>query len=476
MSSPVLAAADLEMVSLDIASLDDQIARMQAALREYVVRRCPARRLPIELWDIIFEHCVPHSSELTLVDAPVNVSQVCRRWRNIALTNPALWSAFAITTTRRHTERGHALEALHRVLQLWLHRAGPRLLSVSLAQSDSVRAPGPISLLLDAVLAHAAHLRSLDLHVPEACLFPLAVPTLYLPALEHLKIHSPWPHLPAPELALPLARAPRLRTLVTRDTAFDTAHVSAFDYTQLTELTLLPVAHAPPHVFWSADEALAFLAEAPRLHTLRVAINDFMPRRRTLAQAPALRSLSLQFCDALPGAPRRPARIGAFFSLLYTPNLHCLALRDRGAMALPCQLLDAWPQAQFLAFLGATPLRALHLEHLPLYETQVIEALRQVPLLTALVLEAPARRGSQRNVGDLLLAALTPPNGPPIAAALRSVEFRHCGKRCTEQALISMVDARRGALQYLRVHRSALPSKELTARVARWDVVVDVQY
>ncbi|KAJ7693426.1 hypothetical protein B0H17DRAFT_860580, partial [Mycena rosella] len=91
-----------------------------------------ASRLPIELWDIIFDHCVPHAPEPSLVHAPLNVSQVCRRWRTIALSNPALWTAFAITTTRRHTERGDALEALHRVLQLWLHRSGARPLSVSL--------------------------------------------------------------------------------------------------------------------------------------------------------------------------------------------------------------------------------------------------------------------------------------------------------------------------------------------------------
>jgi hypothetical protein len=465
-------------------SLDDQIAHIQIALRQYVARRCPASRLPVELWDMVFEECVPHPPQPSLVEAPLNVSQVCRRWRNIALSNPVIWSALAVTTTRRHTEHGHALEALHRLIQLWLHRSGTRQLSVSLAQSDEVKSTSSISLLLDAVLAHATHLRSLGVRAPEACLFPLESPALYLPELEHLKIESPWSQPPIPGFQISLDRTPRLSGLAVVHASFDAAHIGGFDYRQLTELTLVPDAQAPPDVFWTADEALAFLAEAPHLQTLRLAINDFMPRRRTLAQADALHSLSLEFRDALTGAPRRHARIGAFFSLLYTPNLQQLTLRDRGAahtVIWPLyQHLDQWPQAQFLAYLGATPLRALTLEHLPLYETQVIECLQQVPQLRELVLEAPARRGSQRNVGDLLLRALTswnvPPDGVPIASALRSVEFRHCGKRCTEQALISMVDSRLGALQYLRVHRSALPSQELAARVARWNMVVDVQY
>ncbi|KAJ6594358.1 hypothetical protein B0H19DRAFT_1095147 [Mycena capillaripes] len=464
--------------------VDDQIAHIQLALRKYVARRCPASRLPVELWDIIFEECVPETPEPSLVQAPLSVSQVCRRWRNIALSNPVLWSTLAITTTCRHTEGSRALEALQNITQLWLHRSGARLLSVFVAQTEEITSTGPISLLFEAVLAHAMRLRRLEVHAPETCLFPLESPALALPALEHLKIESPWPQLAASDLVFPLARAPRLSALAILHASFDAGRIDGFDYRQLTELNLVPDVHAPPGVFWTADEALEFLAEAPNLHTLRLVVNDFMPQRRTLAQADALRSLSLEFRDALSGAPRRPARIGAFFSLLYTPNLRRLTLRDRGTpnpVTWPLhQFIDMWPHEQFLAYLGATPLLALTLEHLPLYETEVIECLQQVPQLTELVLEAPARRGSQRNVGDLLLRALTswnvPPSGVPIASALRSVEFRHCGKRCTEQALISMVDSRMGALQYLRVHRSALPSRELAERVAKWNMVVDVHY
>ncbi|KAF8199863.1 hypothetical protein K438DRAFT_1582968, partial [Mycena galopus ATCC 62051] len=82
--------------------VDDQIAHIQIALRKYAARRCPASRLPIELWDMVFEECAANAPEPSIADAPLNVSQVCRWWRNVALSNPVLWSRLAVTTTRRH--------------------------------------------------------------------------------------------------------------------------------------------------------------------------------------------------------------------------------------------------------------------------------------------------------------------------------------------------------------------------------------
>jgi hypothetical protein len=97
-------------------------------------------------------------------------------------------------------------------------------------------------------------------------------------------------------------------------------------------------------VFWTADEVLTFLAEVPHLHTLHLS----QPMRRTLAQADTLLSLSLEFCDALDGSPRRSPCISAFSSLLYTPNLQHLTLRDHGAantvIGPSYQFFDKWPQ------------------------------------------------------------------------------------------------------------------------------------
>ncbi|KAF7321982.1 hypothetical protein MKEN_00720800 [Mycena kentingensis (nom. inval.)] len=416
--------------------------------------------LPIELWDIIFELSGPDAATLSLVHSPLNVSQVSRRWRAIGLSNTALWSTLAVTTTRRHAEDALAFDALYRVVRLWLRRSGTRLLCVSLTHSDNVETARPLDALLESVLRHSCRLRALRVDGPGSALFPLEHPGLCFPALEDLKIDTTSSQHPgaAPEVTVALNYPPRLRSLVAHASS---VQIAAVDCRQLTALDVLGT-------FWTVEETLVFLADAPHMQNLRLSVNGATPNQHPRVEAPSLRSLTLEFDESLSPASLRCSRIGVFFALLHTPNLDHLSIHERPVTALP---LNSWPHSQFVSFLGRTPLlRSLHLAHLPLYETQIVECLQQIPLLVDLVLEAQ----SQRNVGDLLVNALA----CGIAAALRSVEFRHCGKRCTEQALIHMVDSRvaSGELRYLRVHRSALPSPELVKRVEEWEVVVDVQY
>ncbi|CAK5280695.1 unnamed protein product [Mycena citricolor] len=465
------------------AGIDAQLVHIQNALRHYAARRCPARRLPTELWDLIFQYAVSATPEPSLMQPPLNASQVSRRWRAIALSSRRLWAGLAVTVTQRHTSDSRALEALHKIVGTWLARAGRRPLAICLAQGEDIKDTSPVSHLLDTVLRQcSAQILSLSLQAPETCLFPLASYTEYLPLLEHFSVQSSfWPHLTAPKLVLPLSveQTPRLHALTLYSSPFDV--LPSTDVTQLTSITLLPSTGAPGHLFLSADDVLDCLASAPHLHTARFALNDFMPTRLTLVRAGLLRVLRLEFRDSVPASTNgqlRGTRIGALLSLLYAPELQRFALRDR---AKPGAGAWAWPQAQFLAFLSTTPfLQALHLIHLPLYETQIIECLRRLPLVRHLVLEARAGKGSQRNVGDVLLRALTVGSGATLADALHTLEFRHCGKRCTEQALISMVDSRLvlGRLGYLCVHRSAGPSPELVSKLAAWRLtaMVDVVY
>jgi hypothetical protein len=53
----------------------------------------PLRRLPDEILSLIFIHCLPEDSHLSLVKnkAPVLLTRICRQWRNIALDMPRLW-------------------------------------------------------------------------------------------------------------------------------------------------------------------------------------------------------------------------------------------------------------------------------------------------------------------------------------------------------------------------------------------------
>ncbi|KAJ6465109.1 hypothetical protein C8R47DRAFT_54267 [Mycena vitilis] len=463
------------MSSLVVATnCEDQVAhgQIQLALPKDVARRGHARSLPVELWDIIFEKSVPGAPEPSLADAPLSVSQVCRSWRDISLSNSVLWSNLAVNTSC-----SHPLEPLCDLIPLWLGRSVTRLLSASLAQSAEDKSTTFLPSLLKVVLAHAKKLRGLEVRAPASCLHPLGSPALYLPELEHLKIEAPGPEQ-STTVVLPLDRAPRLRNLAALDISFDAAHISVFDYRQLTELTLLPDVKAPGSVFLTADEALYFLFDAPKLRTLRLAVTDREPRRKLVSQADALHSLSLYFHDVRTYMPRRHERIGIFFSLLRTPNLQHLLVKDCGeddppAFSRPADYLlrlDSWPQKRFAAYLSATQMRTLKLVYIPIYQSQVADCVERMPQLRELFVEARLHRGSQCNVGDFLLMVLTPTNMAlrAVAPALHSIEFRNCGRRCTEQGLLEMIDAR-PALQYVRVQRTQLPTKELAGRVTSWN-------
>ncbi|KAG6849884.1 hypothetical protein H0H93_004102 [Arthromyces matolae] len=60
---------------------------------------CPALQLPPEILEQIFLFCLgPHSQAAlnppSQDSAPLLLCQICRYWRNVALSSPALWSAF----------------------------------------------------------------------------------------------------------------------------------------------------------------------------------------------------------------------------------------------------------------------------------------------------------------------------------------------------------------------------------------------
>ncbi|KIK44272.1 hypothetical protein CY34DRAFT_80259, partial [Suillus luteus UH-Slu-Lm8-n1] len=53
----------------------------------------PLRNLPTEILSLIFLHCLPENSHLSLTQstAPVLLTRICRQWREVALDMPRLW-------------------------------------------------------------------------------------------------------------------------------------------------------------------------------------------------------------------------------------------------------------------------------------------------------------------------------------------------------------------------------------------------
>ncbi|KLO10970.1 hypothetical protein SCHPADRAFT_942442 [Schizopora paradoxa] len=83
-----------------------------------------------EILGEIFQACIATSGERSgpsLSSAPINISQVCRRWRQVALSTPRLWSSFSLLH-RRYIENDssddyHCIKRTIPVIKNWIERS-----------------------------------------------------------------------------------------------------------------------------------------------------------------------------------------------------------------------------------------------------------------------------------------------------------------------------------------------------------------
>ncbi|KAJ7511686.1 hypothetical protein B0H11DRAFT_1952612 [Mycena galericulata] len=150
-----------------LSNIDREIDRLQKAIealcgeREHIIDHIekhravllPLRRLPPEIMHEIFSWTLSDPGPTIPpcnIKSPWNLSQVCGRWRAIALSQPSLWSNIAIENGRRST---YTRDALHAQLE----RSGPCLLTISLpSKTSDVEA---LSLLVE----HSSRWRTLKL-------------------------------------------------------------------------------------------------------------------------------------------------------------------------------------------------------------------------------------------------------------------------------------------------------------------------
>ncbi|TDL19362.1 hypothetical protein BD410DRAFT_900222 [Rickenella mellea] len=83
----------------------------------------PITRAPVEVVSTIFKHCLPtdqNSLPLPLKNAsPINVSCVCKQWREIALSTPQLWSGIQMCVEDDQPEAQWS-----HILERWISRSG----------------------------------------------------------------------------------------------------------------------------------------------------------------------------------------------------------------------------------------------------------------------------------------------------------------------------------------------------------------
>ncbi|KAK7021246.1 F-box domain-containing protein [Favolaschia claudopus] len=133
--------ARLSATEEEIAGTLNHLQRLENRRRDILVDinalESPILDLPAEIVCEIFLRCLLHPHVVPRAhDAPILLTHVCRRWREIALSFPGLWTSISVSAVLTHI--GPQSEGLLNMLEAWLIRSASNLLSVSVLPALSV--------------------------------------------------------------------------------------------------------------------------------------------------------------------------------------------------------------------------------------------------------------------------------------------------------------------------------------------------
>ncbi|KAF8956474.1 hypothetical protein BDZ97DRAFT_1851695 [Flammula alnicola] len=164
--------------------------------------------LPPEISSEIFLHCIPEElvdkdlehETSTAISAPLILSSVCQKWREIALTTPQLWTSVPL----RLTPRSH--RSLIQLAREWIGRSGqlPLLLNLYL-DPDDYGSPIIIRRLIKLINRHSTRWAHLKYRGSSTWLSMFTGDSRGAPQLKTLKLHpygptySDWFRLAGPK-------------------------------------------------------------------------------------------------------------------------------------------------------------------------------------------------------------------------------------------------------------------------------------
>ncbi|KAJ7629809.1 hypothetical protein DFH06DRAFT_710277 [Mycena polygramma] len=274
-----------------IRILQDIFSRFKWRMEQLKAReRCdscisgyPVLALPSELVSEIFIQTLPPYPDfphLTGPLSPIVLTQICQRWRAIALGTPELWSAIS---SFNNNQDGRELP----IFELWLTRSRWCPLSIKLG-TDAAWARAE---LVDAVIPHRACWQHLKIDVEAKHLGMFDGPMPLLRTLELTTSTEEDVHLEPDPIEVGAHAVPLLRTVALNDLA---AVRIILPWTQITSLTLIRV---------FASECMPILAQTFNLLYCELRVfHDSSDDRDELIQLslPCLESLNLIHCGIRP--------------------------------------------------------------------------------------------------------------------------------------------------------------------------------
>jgi hypothetical protein len=336
--------------------------------------------------------------------------QICRYWRNIAISTPRLWSALILDVRLEYTNRELNLATI------WFARSGGVPLTIALLGYYDKPQTHPV---IDVVVAHAPRWYILRCEASLSIVHRLRGAKGKIPLLRHLFIFSDFLHdPPIPQSFDTFEMAPELRTLYLWGQVSELR--PKFPWVQLSELHLFSADH------YTVDDCLQMLHNMPNLLTCKMSLTDpgHSPSR-TIIRNSTLREFHVDLYDLAP-----------LFERLALPTLR----------SLTCRGYETWPREEFLSFLqrSSCPLQSLILEfHSDSDEVDsydLTECLRNTPRLTELKLRG---RTTVAANSFLFHEMSYGRSSPPLVPKLRSFEVvRHTDLEFDYDAFVAMVKSR----------------------------------
>ncbi|KAK7442983.1 hypothetical protein VKT23_015927 [Stygiomarasmius scandens] len=501
---------ELQIIDDEIAQLsrllDDLLSRRQRLSSFISVHRSllsASRQIPSEILSEIFLHCLPteHHPIRSVHGAPLLLTRVCKRWREVAFATPKLWSSIHISLPRIYLGDVYTtVERRKNGVAKWLYRANRLPASLSFYTCAQPRS---------SPLGHAVNIigssgyRMVRTHTPYDSFHPRSlvepfrsfVDTLATCKLTSLEVDFT-PCSVALLMCLPKSTLTRLKidfsessqcldsldpakitqdvvqtqtllqVLHLRNISFDPCRDLMINWALITEIS---ISSCRTHYPFSVRTALDVLSMAVNIQycTLPVSpswdsVTDITEDERAIA-LPALQYLNIHMVESNQVSLRGDLGgysgdiLSPLFCHLHTPSLTSLSVHASREPGRGCFIIS--DHVPFLSLLSDSDIRALYI-HLPISSKALAECLQFMPNLSSLVVSFSEKTfsfeiGEPESVapaGNDLIRSLMPiQTGSYLCPRLESLQFIDC-LQISERLLVDLVKSKLYAAESSEPH------------------------